>query len=53
MGKTYLGKHLAIWPYKIGNGSKQFGLTLWFNSQRVGADFKFWVWELSITWDFK
>lgn len=51
--KQYFGRHFSIWPYTVGNGSKSFGGSLWFNSQRVGLELKFWVWEIQFIWDFK
>ncbi len=29
----------------VGNGSKNFGLELWWNSNRFGIGGNFWTWE--------
>lgn len=42
----------AFHCFRVGNGSKQFGGAFWFNSQRVGLQLNFWVWELQIMRDF-
>lgn len=34
--------------YKNGNGAWQFGLVVWFNSQRAGLEFHFAAW--TVTW---
>lgn len=36
-----------------GNGSKQFGGGLWWNSSRIGLDLKFWAWEFVILREWK
>lgn len=46
-------KRLSVHRYRIGNGSKYFGVDLWFNSQRVGLGFNVWTWELTLMWEFK
>lgn len=44
----YWGKKYTATIFKVGNGSKQFGVHVWFNNQRVGLEMHFWVWELQI-----
>lgn len=31
-----------------GNGTKQFGVAVWGNGQRLGFEIHFWRWELQI-----
>lgn len=50
--KWHLGR-LSFWPYRVGNGSKSLGLSVWWNSQRVALQVDFFVWELQLIWDFK
>lgn len=44
----FWGKRWSLHSFKVGNGSKQFGMHLWFNGQRAGLEMHFWVWELQI-----
>lgn len=38
----------SISPYEIKNGAKQFGLAIWWNSNRVGFQINIWVWEIQV-----
>lgn len=38
---------------KMGNGSKQFGVALWFNSQRVGLQLNVWTSEVQLMREFR
>ena len=42
---------LSLRKYRIGNGSKQFGMTAWFNSARIGFQIDFWTTEIMIMWE--
>lgn len=45
-------KRYSLHRYRVGNGSKQFGVNLWGNSQRLGLEVSFWVWQISVMREF-
>ena len=42
----------SLLHYRLGNGSKAFGVTLWFNSQRVSIQVDYWIWQTLIMKEF-
>jgi hypothetical protein len=42
------GRHWSVSSWQAKNGSKQFGVALWFNSQRACLQLSFWVWEIYV-----
>lgn len=43
----YLG-HWTFSAFRIGNGSKAFGGSFWWNSQRFGLEFTVWDLEVQV-----
>lgn len=48
MSKSYYGRRWTLSFYNNGNGSRVFGPTFWYNSQRAGLDLYFHRWNLTI-----
>ena len=49
-------KYWGKWTFsyfRVGNGSKGIGGSLWWNSQRVGLEVSFGVWELQAMREWK
>jgi hypothetical protein len=44
----YWGKRWTIAHFRVGNGSKQFGMSVWWNSDRAGLEIHFWLWGYQI-----
>lgn len=38
--------------FRVGNGSKNFGVELWWNSTRFGFGGNFWTWEFGVMKDW-
>lgn len=45
---SVLAWRMRVYRHRTGNGSKAFGLTLWFNTVRMGLEVRFWVWEIQL-----
>lgn len=44
----YFGRVWTVNNFRVGNGSKAFGVNLWFNTARVGLEIHYWTWEFTV-----
>lgn len=42
---------LSIKTHAIGNGARMFGPLFWFNDQRFGLDFHFYLHTVYVMWE--
>ena len=48
MKLDHFGRKWTFSCFRVGNGSKQFGVHFWWNKQRAGLEIHFWTWMLQI-----
>lgn len=41
------------YAYQVQNGSRSFGGSIWWNSERIGIEVSIWNWELQLTKEFR
>ena len=44
----HAGKRWSWGSHRSGTGTKQFGVTLWGHSARLGLQLNFWSWEIQL-----